>query len=200
MARKWSNRNLPGALQFLTGNVAHRRLIFEQDACSAAFIEVCSRLREDWPFKLIAYVLMPDHVHLIINPKDGRIQELAGALKSVSARHLIDMATGLSFLREKPKADGSIHQVWQESFKALPLWSDWMIWQKINYIHSNPVKAALVESAADYRWSSFGSFYLDESQPIEVDKDWWWPDDVQKLARAAAEWSAEMAQMKPRKR
>jgi REP element-mobilizing transposase RayT len=143
---------------------------------------------------------MPDHVHLIVNPKDGRIQELAGALKSVSARRLIDLATGFSFLREKPKSDGSIHQVWQESFRALPLWSDWIIWQKINYIHSNPVRAVLVESAADYRWSSFGSFYLGDSEPISVDKDWWWPDDVQKLARAAAEWSADMAQMKPRKK
>lgn len=67
-----------------------------------------------------------------------------------------------------------------------------MIWQKINYIHNNPLKAGLVPSAADYRWSSFRSFYLDDCDPIKVDKDWWWPDDVRRLARAAAEWSAEM--------
>jgi len=64
--------------------------------------------------------------------------------------------------------------------------------QKINYIHNNPLKAGLVKSAADYRWSSFRSFYFGEAEPIDVDKDWWWPDDVQKLAKAAAEWSAEM--------
>ena len=33
------------------------------------------------------------------------------------------------------------HRVWQESFKDVALWSGWMIWQKINYIHANPVKA-----------------------------------------------------------
>jgi len=33
------------------------------------------------------------------------------------------------------------HQVWQESFKGMALWSAWMIWQKINYIHANRVKA-----------------------------------------------------------
>ena len=160
-----------------------------------AFIEVVSSLRDQWPFKLVAYVLMPDHVHLIVNPKDGRIRELAGALKSLAARRMIDEGDASLFLREKPDADGSIHQVWQESFKALPLWSDWMIWQKINYIHNNPVKSGLVESAAEYRWSSFHCFYLGESEPLKVDRDWWWPEDVQKLARAAAEWSAEMERM-----
>jgi hypothetical protein len=35
----------------------------------------------------------------------------------------------------------------------------WMIWQKINYIHANPVKADLVNSAKDYRWTSFHAFY-----------------------------------------
>ena len=192
MARKWSNRNLPGALHYLTGNIARRLPVFEQAACCGAFLDVLSELREQWPFKLVAYVLMPDHIHLIANPKDGRIRELAGTLKSLAARKIIEGAVGLSFLREKPDPDGSIHLVWQESFKALPLWSDWMIWQKINYIHNNPIKSGFVRSAADYPWSSFRSFYFGECEPIKVDKDWWWPGDVQKLARAAAEWSAEM--------
>ena len=194
MARKWSNRNLPGALHYLTGNIARRLPVFEQAACCGAFIDILSRLKDEWPFKLVAYVMMPDHIHLIVNPKDGRIRELAGALKSLAARRIIDEVKGLSFLRERPDSDGSIHQVWQESFKALPLWSDWLIWQKINYIHNNPLKAGMVKSAADYRWSSFRSFYSGEWEPIKVDKDWWWPDDVQKLAKAAAEWSAEMVE------
>ncbi|MFY9609589.1 MAG: transposase [Blastocatellia bacterium] len=94
MARKWSNRNLPGALHFLTGNIASRLPIFEQAACCGAFIDVCSTLKERWPFKLISYVLMPDHIHLIVNPKDGRIRELAGVLKSLSARRIIDESKG----------------------------------------------------------------------------------------------------------
>ncbi|MEK6411095.1 MAG: transposase [Acidobacteriota bacterium] len=199
VARKWSNRNLPGALHFLTGSIALRLPVFEQAACCHAFIEVCSKLKEEWPFKLVAYVLMPDHIHLIVNPKDGRIRELAGALKSLGARRIIDEAKGFSFLKEKPDPDGSIHQVWQESFKALPLWSDWLIWQKINYIHNNPIKSGLVRSAGDYRWSSFRSFYFGECEPIEVDRDWWWPNDVQKLARASAEWTAEMARQREEK-
>lgn len=58
---------------------------------------------------------------------------------------------------------------------------------KINYIHANPVKASLVLSAKDYRWSSFRAFYLDSDEPLKVDKDWWWSDDAEKLSRATKE-------------
>ena len=73
----------------------------------------------------------------------------------------------LEALSSKLDSEGSL-QVWQESFKATPLWSAWMIWQKINYIHANPVKAKLVSSAKDYRWSSFQAFYSEEEVPLQA--------------------------------
>ena len=62
-----------------------------------------------------------------------------------------------------------------------------MIWQKINYIHANPVKARLVSSAKDYCWSSFLAFYFNSTKPLSVDSDWWWPDDTEKLSKAQKE-------------
>ena len=50
-----------------------------------------------------------------------------------------------------------------------------------------------MKSAADYRWSSFRAFYFQSGEPLQLDRDWWWPEDVKKLARAAAEWSAELS-------
>jgi len=182
MARKWSNQNLPGALHFVTGNLLNRTPVFNQEACCEAFLNVCSTLGEQWPCKLIAYVLMPDHIHLILNPRDGRIKEFVGTLKSLSAKHIIETVHDISFTRRMN--DCFVHQVWQESFKDFSLWSSWMIWQKINYIHANPVKAGLVKSAGDFRWSSFRAFYFETNEPLAVDKDWWWPDDVQKLKQA----------------
>ena len=187
MAKKWSNQNLPGALHFITGNVVNRMPVFKQDNCCKVFLDVCADLAVKWPAKLIAYVLMPEHFHLIANPRDGDIKGFSGTLKSLSARRLIEVASAGIFLRGHPDIDGSIHQVWQESFKAMPLWSAWMIWQKINYIHANPVKAKLVASAKQYPWSSFLPFYSDSDTPLKVDKDWWWPDDSEKLSRAMKE-------------
>ena len=123
---------------------------------------------------------MPDHLHVIVNPQDGRIREFTGKLKSLSAQAITKTARGIDF---KPDSEGSL-QVWQESFKAIPLWSSWMIWQKINYIHANPVKAGLVSSAKDYRWSSFQAFYAGSEKPLKVDQEWWWPDDSEKLSKA----------------
>ena len=194
MANKWSNRNLPGALHFITGPVANRLPVFLQESACSAFINVMKSLRSEWPFKLVAYVLMPDHIHLILNPRDGRIRELMASLKSLSAKSVVKACPSYDFRRTEPDRDGTINQVWQESFKALPLWSDWMIWQKINYVHSNPVKAGLSKSADAYTWSSFRSFYHEEHLPMAVDKEWWWPDDVRKLSIAAKEWSLEMAE------
>ena len=62
-----------------------------------------------------------------------------------------------------------------------------MIWQKINYIHNNPVRAKLVDSAKDYKWTSFRAFYLDSKEPLPVDKEWWWPEDAEKLKKAMME-------------
>ena len=184
MARKWSNLNLPGALHYVTGNVNHRIKIFRQKRCCLAFFQILKALVRDWPAKLIAYVVMPDHIHLIVNPRNGNITGFCGALKSLTAHELIRLTGDKRFLREKPDADGSIHQVWQESFKAFPLWSGWMIKQKINYIHNNPLRAKLVRSARDYKWSSFRARYVESEEPLPVDRNWWWPDDAEKLKAA----------------
>jgi REP element-mobilizing transposase RayT len=123
MARKWSNLNLPGALHYVTGNVVNRIPIFKQDRCCLKFLNILKELLQQWPCKLITYVVMPDHFHLIVNPRDGNIQGFCGALKSLTAKGVVELTGDKRFLLEKPDKDGSIHQVWQESFKAFPLWS-----------------------------------------------------------------------------
>jgi len=180
MTRKWSNQNLPGALHFVTGNIIDRIPIFKQERCCQSFLEELKTQLARWPAKLISWVLMPEHFHFIANPQDGDIKAFVCSLKSLSAIRLWEASQHPAFILPQPAADGSLHQVWQDSFKALPLWSSWMIWQKINYIHANPVRAGLVKSAKDYRWSSFNAFYHNSSEPIAIDEDWWWPDDVEK--------------------
>ena len=187
MTKKWHNQNLPGALHYVTGNVINRIRVFENPRCCKGFLEVCGELVRTWPAKLIVYVVMPDHFHLIVNPRDGDIQGFSGALKSLGAKKLIELTGGRMFLLKVPAKDGSLHQVWQESFKAFPLWSAWMINQKINYIHNNPLKAGLVRSAKEYIWSSFRAFYRDSGEPLAIDHDWWWPDDAEKLSKAQKE-------------
>jgi putative transposase len=177
MAKKWTNRNLAGALHFVTGNVRDRKRIFKRTENCVAFLEELQLLRTRNACKLIAFVIMLDHIHLILNPRDGNIQSATGILKGLSAKRVVKLAPPGYFF------NGKENQVWQESFKSLALWSGWMISQKINYIHSNPVRAGISDSAVGYRWSSFGTIYHSEADPLlAVDKDWWWPGDLEGLA------------------
>ena len=177
MAKKWTNENFPGALHFVTGNVIDRRRIFDQEHNCVAFLAELQALRRDRECKLIAFVLMPNHFHFTVNPKDGDIQTATGILKSFAAKQIVEAAPEGTFW------NGTENRVWQESFKAQRLWSGWMIRQKINYIHANPVRAGLVNRTEDYKWSSFGSIYRGNADPLlQVDLDWWWPGDEVKTA------------------
>jgi putative transposase len=182
MARKWSNLNLPGALHYVTGNFLNRVPVFSESDCCRVFLQQLKTIKQKWPAKLVAYVLMPDHFHLVCNPRDGRIREFCRDLKSLAAREIVQQNKRFTFDKTE---EG--HLVWQESFKAIPLWSHWMISQKISYIHANPVKAKLVTSAGDYYWSSYRSFYRLGNEPLEVDYDWWWEDDSEKFSQAVKE-------------
>jgi putative transposase len=112
MARKWSNLNLPGALHFVTGNCINRIPVFTEPACCQAFLAELESLNREWPAKLIAYVLMPDHFHFISNPRDGRIIEFCRDLKSKAAKAIVQTSRRFHFPMNE---DG--HQVWQESLR-----------------------------------------------------------------------------------
>lgn len=182
MSKKWTNKNLPGSLHFVTGNVLNRRQIFRQEKNCIAFLQELQDLRTSHECKLIAFVIMLEHFHLILNPRDGDIRSHTGILKSTSAKRIVSLHPSGAF----ETAGGN--QVWQESFKSLALWSGWMITQKIHYIHANPVRGGLVKATAEYPWSSFHAFYSkDVEEVLQVDEECWWPEDVEKLKRAMGE-------------
>ncbi len=91
---------MAGALHFVTGSVIDRLEIFKRESACGAFLEVCQELRTQKESKLIAFVVMPDHFHLVVNPRDGKIREWTGALKSLSARNLIDIFPLGRFLKK----------------------------------------------------------------------------------------------------
>ena len=88
MVRKWSNQNLPGALHYITANFLDRQRVLIEERYFKAFIEPCAKSLRDWPCRLIAYALMPDHIHMIVNPRDGRIKEFTGKLKAFALSRL----------------------------------------------------------------------------------------------------------------
>ena len=74
MAKKWTNENLPGVLHYVTGNVDKRRRIFVDEAHCIAFLEELQSMKQKREARLVCFVVMPDHFHFIVNPRDGDIQ------------------------------------------------------------------------------------------------------------------------------
>jgi REP element-mobilizing transposase RayT len=97
MARKWSNLQPPWRTP-----LSHRQLQQQVPSLYRAcmlqgFLAGLKTLNQDWPSKLIAYVLMPDHFHPISNPRDGRIREFARDLKSRAAKAIVQATSRFSF-------------------------------------------------------------------------------------------------------
>jgi len=105
LARKWTNLSQPGALHFVTGNFLNRWHVFTEDACCRVFLAELKELNEKWPSKLITYVLMPDHFHLISNPRDGRIKEFCGHLKAVAAKAIKELGWSAGWYSNQKKKE-----------------------------------------------------------------------------------------------
>src|SRR5260370_33417789 len=136
--------------------VTYKRLpVFRDGEICSLFIEALSETRTKDPFKLIGYVVMPDHIHLLANPIDLKISKVVGTLKGRSASKILKrLRAGNAITMLKKLAlpnvfrSGQTHAVWLRDFSSIDIWSPKFIRQKLHYIHMNPVRAGLCDHPA----------------------------------------------------
>jgi putative transposase len=149
--------DLTNAAYFVTTSTKERLRIFEEEGTSEILLDVLRENREAWGYKLFAYVVMPDHIHLLIQPKsDKKISKILNQIKGVSSRKI-----NLILKQE---------HVWQKGFYDFTIYSDKKFQEKFNYIHFNPVKWKIVKRAEDYPFSSAGN-YLRKYGAVYYDVD-----------------------------
>jgi putative transposase len=132
---------------FITASTYQRRLIFQSDQMAHLLVEVMLHYRQKKKFLLHAFVVMPDHFHLLLTPT----LTLERALQLIKG--------GFSFRAKKELGFGG--EIWERSFydrRIRDLAEYENCW---NYIHQNPVKAGLAERANNYPHSSASGFVLD---------------------------------------
>lgn len=175
----------PNLVHYVTAVTYDRFPVFSREECCSLFMEALVETRTKDPFKLIGYVIMPDHFHLLANPLDMNITKLAGKLKGRAASKILKWLRSeneISVLQKlalrKPLASGQTHAVWLQDFSAIDIWSHKFIRQKLNYIHLNPLRAGLCDHPANWRWSSYRAYFRHDkgSVPIEVDLRWLWTE------------------------
>ena len=171
---------------YLTFVVFQRIPIIKNETICQLFIDAIRETREKHPFKLIAYVVMPDHVHLIVNPVGCDIELVGKDLKGKSAKKILDWLkennhlTSLEKLKRRTIAKRNhSYSVWRKKVKSVDLWSHKFILQKMNYIHLNPVRAGLCDHPAKWKWSSYRAYlpHDPEDVPIEPDRRGYWSDE-----------------------
>lgn len=175
-------------LHYVT-TVTHDRVpVFRSARACEIFVGVLCEMRERGLYKLIGYVVMPDHAHLIVNPQDASISSFMRRLKGITARRIVDWLQRESHHESlakltllHPQKQRHSYAVWLKDYSAIDLWSPRLIGQKLNYIHLNPVRAKLCEHPAQWRWSSYRAYFphADGDVPVEVDWRAYWNEKPQ---------------------
>ena len=140
--------------------VAKDRLpVFRTDEMKEVLCRAIDEARKSAGFLLFAYVIMLDHLHLLTS-RPSTTSDVLRVLKGLSARRVIDYLkvknylTSLAKLAHQERERNYKHSLWQTEKNVLPIFSERLFMEKLNYIHLNPVRAGLCERATDYRWSS----------------------------------------------
>ena len=151
------SRNSP--CYYLT-SVAHDRLpVFRTDEFKRITCAALNEARHSGKFCLYAYVIMPDHLHVVTNSSLSPSKTLQ-FINGITSRRIIDhlkkqrYGDSLAKLRHEVRPRRYSYSVWDHHPNARLLWNENMLMERVNYTHQNPVRGGLVNCPEEYCWSS----------------------------------------------
>jgi putative transposase len=188
--------NEPGQPRELTFSCYRRFRFLERESARGWFREALQAVRAKYGFQVWAYVLMPEHVHLLVYPGDqpDQMSQFLRDLKEPVARKALSylQAYAPSWLPRLKVREGKRirHRFWQPGGGYdRNITTASALRAMIDYIHANPVRRGLVARAEDWEWSSARWFAgtrpvkseMDEMILMELARDGCW-DPVQTRA------------------
>ena len=162
-----------GHLHFVTFSCYRRLPLLRSPKARSVFLQALDRVRNEYAFKLVGYVVMPEHVHLLISePARGTPSTVLKMLKQRVSRSLrrkprrtLPAQQSFPFA---PRGKG-LPQFWQRRFFDFNVWSRRKKIEKLMYMHASPLKRGLVVDPKDWPWSSY-AFYQKKGEPlIQID-------------------------------
>jgi len=166
-----------GDLHFLTFSCYRRQPLFSTPARRDLFLECLERVRRRYRFVVLGYVVMPEHVHLLVSePQRDGLSTAVQALKLGFVRRLDGSVAptpretgdtwGIPSLDKKETT--KCHRFWQTRFYDFNVWTEKKRIEKLRYIHRNPVKRGLVSSPEEWPWSSYRWYLLGQKGPVKI--------------------------------
>ena len=151
-----------GTARFVTFSCYKKRPLLIDERAKEILISEIQKAREKYCFKIIGYVIMPNHVHLVLIPPYGmKLGTVIGEIKSRMAR---------VYFAEKSEMVLTNRIFWQKRCYDHNCRSPKAVVEKIEYCHKNPIRAALAKDQGEYRWSSYDWYRGERNVPLEIDR------------------------------
>lgn len=133
----------------------NRQDIFKEQSDYEKYREMLQKYKEKYKFKLYHYVLMSNHVHLVIEPK----QEGGGLAE-------IMKGINLSYAQHYKRKYSHIGHFWQDRYKSIMISKDTYLLACGSYVELNPVRAKIAEDPKNYKWSSYNTYAYGKKDPL----------------------------------
>ena len=150
-----TRRQNRGDFHFITFSCYHRRPYLLAPASRDLFERSLETMRTRHHFVVAGYVVMPEHVHLLLS--EPRQTKLATALQAIKLSVSIQS-------RERP--------FWQARYFDFNVFTPDKRTEKLRYMHRNPVRRGPVEKPEDWAWSSYRHYASGEQRIVEIESDW----------------------------
>ncbi len=152
-------------LYFLTFQIVDWIDIFTRQSYRDMFLDSLRYCQKEKGLQVFGYVIMSNHVHLIVNSIDRKLSDVVRDLKKHTSKKFIKICNESNESRKKwmltafkdyakKHSKKSEYQVWTHENHAIVLYTQKFTWEKLTYIHNNPVRAGIVEKPEDYLYSS----------------------------------------------
>ncbi|MHB1021500.1 MAG: REP-associated tyrosine transposase [Acidobacteriaceae bacterium] len=141
MTRNLKRYHESGNLHFVTFSCYDRRPYLALPEASRLFESSLESIRVRYRFLVVGYVVMPEHIHLLVSePEDTLLSAALQALK-------------VSVSKQSPQ-----RPFWQARYYDFNVFTERKRIEKLRYMHRNPVKRGLVERPENWPWSSFNHY------------------------------------------
>ena len=170
--------NEPGHAHFLTDSCWKRWPLLSKDRSREWVVDAIDQMRQSQNVAVWAYVIMPEHVHLLVLPRDRNheMRRILAALKapvSRAAKAFLQQAGNEEWLQRLTARHGKreTFRFWQPGGGVDGnRWNTKTIEHVIDYVHANPVRRRLVECSTDWRWSSAQAHAGIRNVPLAIDR------------------------------
>ena len=154
---------------FITATVVDWVDVFTRQNYRDSVVESLNYCIKDKGMTVYAYVIMSNHIHMVIQSNEGKLSDLIRDFKKFTAKMILDKIkhepeSRREWMLERFQKAIESHtrnknyQFWQYGNHAEEVYSEKFLWSKIDYIHMNPVRSGLVKKVEDYIYSSASNY------------------------------------------